>query len=91
MQGVKFKPKEEKAKHGLKIRPKISIFCMGRLGHYCGQKKKERREEEKKRRRRKSRFGTLVWNSCLELFFCLELLYMLVWNLCMGLLVRKPP
>ena len=42
---MKFKPKVYKAKHGLKIRPKISLFGMGRLGHYGVEKEKERREE----------------------------------------------
>ena len=54
------------------IRPKISFFSVGRLGHFGREKEKERREEEKKkkeqgrrkkRRRRKSRFGTLVFVS----------------------------
>ena len=54
-----------------------------------------RKREEKKRRRRKKeeekKKKIQVWNSCLEHLFCVELLYMLVWNLCMDLLVRKPP
>ena len=68
MQGVKFKPKEDKAKHGLKIRPKISIFCMGRLRHYGGQKEKERREEEKKKK-------IQVWNFSMEFMFGTSLLF----------------
>ena len=57
----------DKAKHDLVIRPKLSLFGVGRLGHSGGEKEKERREEEegrrKKRRRRKPRFGTLVFAS----------------------------
>ena len=40
----------DKAKHGLMIRPKISLFGVGRLGHSGGEKEKERKEEEKKKK-----------------------------------------
>ena len=32
------------------IRPKISLFDVGRLGHFSGEKEKERREEKKKKK-----------------------------------------
>ena len=56
------------------IRPNISLFGVGRLGHFSGEKEKERREEEKKKKEEGRReeeensglefwFGTLVFIS----------------------------
>ena len=65
----------DKAKHGLIIRPKISLFGVGRLGHSGGEKgkgrkeekkkKKEegRREEEKKKKIQVWKYGIYVWNT----------------------------
>ena len=49
------------------IRPKISLFGVGRLGHSGGEKEKERREEEENTGL--ELLNLLVWNSCLELLF----------------------
>ena len=68
------------------IRPKISLFSVGRLGHSDGEKDKERREEEKKKKKeegrreeeeegRRKKKKIQVWNSCLELLFGTSLLF----------------
>ena len=70
---MKFKPKEDKVKHGLMIRPKYLILGVRRLGLSSGEKEIERREEEKKKKKKGRReeeenpgmefmFGTFVWN-----------------------------
>ena len=47
------------------IRPKISLFGVGRLGNSSGEKEKERREEEKKKkeegRREEENPGLELW------------------------------
>ena len=78
MQGVKFKSKEDKDKHGLRRRrQKIFHFGVRKLGLQGGRREeKRRRREEKKRKRRRNPgleidiswlgtsplFGNLVWN-----------------------------
>ena len=103
MQKKNFKPKEDKAKHCLMRRAKISHF-LARV--YAGEEKKRKRrkkkEEEKKKkeegkrekeeRRRKKRRrnpGLEISYSCMELLFGIFLLVWKVWNLFMDLLVRK--
>ena len=86
MEKKNYKPKEDKAKHGLMIRAKISYFLAWECEGFTVEKerkeeenKKEegRREEEgrrKKRRRRKSKFE--ISCSCMEFMF-----ETLVWNI----------
>ena len=77
----KLSKKFDKAKHGLRIRPKISFFGFGKARALRRRREGERREEEKKkeerkkRRRIKARYGINVWKSCLEHLLCD------VWNL----------
>ena len=66
MQKKNFKPKEDKAKHCLMRRAKISHF-LARV--YAGEEKKRKRRKKKEEEKKKSRFGnflfmygTLVWN-----------------------------
>ena len=70
------KPKEDKAKHGLMIRTKISFFffffALECEGFPVGRRRKR---EEKKEKRRREEEEIQVWNSCLEHLFCLEPMY----------------
>ena len=80
MQKKNFKPKEDKVKHGLMIRAKISHFLAWECEGFTVEK--ERKEEEKKRRRKmkkeeENKKKIQVWNISFLWNSCLELLYML--------------
>ena len=45
MQGENFKPKEDKAKHGLMIRPKYHFLASKVRAFQMGAKKEEKKEE----------------------------------------------
>ena len=77
MKKENFKPKEDKSKHDLMIRPKYLHLVWEGYGFPVGEKEQERKEDErirKKRRRRKSRFGNLfrLFIKSMEAI-CLEL------------------
>ena len=76
MQNKNFKPKEDKANHGLMIRAQIYLFFL--LGSVRAlrwrnrERNKRRRRKKEEEKKKKSRFGS--WNSCLEISYsCLEL------------------
>ena len=95
MQGVNFKPKEDKAKHGLKIRPKKISFWNGnvrasRWGEGEREKRREEKKKEKGRREEEENLGLkLLFGT--SFLFGIFLLVWKVWNLYMDLLVRKLP
>ena len=77
MQNKNFKPKEDKGKHGLMIRAKISHFLDGECEGFTVEK--ERKEEEKKkeegRREEEEYLGLEVWKFLIHVWnFGLELL-----------------
>ena len=74
MKNKNFKPKEDKAKHSLMIRAKISLFFLALECEGFPMGRRRKREEKKKEKRRRDEEETQVWNSCLEHLFCLELL-----------------
>ena len=83
----------DKTKHGLR---KISFFGIEARAS-DGEKEKERKEEEKKKKKKKKskygilvwKFGTFVWNSCMELFGIH--VWIMYGNLSLSKLSRKIP
>ena len=92
MQKKNFKPKEDKAKHGLMIRAKISHFLAWECEGFTVEKERKEEENKKKEGRRKKEEGRMkkeegeeenigleVLNSCLEICYS----YLEVWNSCL--------
>ena len=101
MEKKNYKPKEDKAKHGLMIRAKISHFLAWECEGFTVEKERKEEENKKEEGRREEeenpslKFLVHVWNSCLKLWFGTSLLFetllfVSMKPICMDLLVRKP-